>query len=72
MLFIHESNFKNKININYKGIGALIEDFYLNEYLKTKMELMNIDFTHADSNTFKKATDIINEYYRGRISLENE
>ena len=64
MLFIHESNFKNKININYKGIGALIEDFYLNEYLKTKMELMNIDFTHADSNTFKKATDIINEYYR--------
>lgn len=72
MLLIHENNFKNKINTNYKGIGALIEDFYINEYLKTKMELMNIDFVHADSDTFKKATNIINEYYRKLNKFTNE
>ena len=72
MLLIHESNFKNKINTNYKGIGALIEDFYMNEYLKTKMELMSIDFAHASSDTFKKATDIINEYYRKLNKFTND
>ena len=72
MLLIHESNFKNKINSNYKGIGSLIEDFYMNEYLKTKMELMDIDFSKADSETFKKATDIINEYYRKLNKFTND
>ena len=72
MLLIHESNFKNKINSNYKGIGSLIEDFYMNEYLKTKMELMDIDFSNADSDTFKKATDIINEYYRKLNKFTND
>ena len=72
MLLIHESNFKNKINTNYKGIGTLIEDFYMNEYLKTKMELMDIDFAHADSDTFKRATDIINEYYKKLNKFTND
>lgn len=64
VLLIHESNFKNKINSNYKGLGEIIEDFYLNEYLKTKMELLDIDFSKADTETFKRATNIINEYYK--------
>ncbi len=64
MLLIHESNFKNKINSNYKGLGEIIEDFYLNEYLKTKTELLEIDFSKADTETFKRATNIINEYYK--------
>ena len=72
MLLIHESNFKNKISTNYKGIGALIEDFYTNEYLKTKMELMSIDFEHANSDTFKDATNIINEYYRKLNKFTND
>ena len=54
MLLIHESNFKNKINSNYKGLGEIIEDFYLNEYLKTKTELLEIDFSKADTETFKR------------------
>ncbi len=64
MLLIHESNFKNKINSNYKGLGEVIEDFYQNEYLKTKMELLDIDFSKADEDNFKKATNIINAYYK--------
>ena len=72
MLLIHESNFINKINTNYKGIGALIEDFYMNEYLKTKFELMSIDFAHASSDMFKKATDIINEYYKKLNKFTND
>lgn len=72
MLLIHESNFINKINTNYKGIGALIEDFYMNEYLKTKFELMSIDFAHATSDMFKKATDIINEYYKKLNKFTND
>ena len=67
MLLIHENNFKNKIKQNYWGIGDEIEGFYLNEYLKTKMKLIDIDFKNADSETFKKATDIINDY--GQMEL---
>lgn len=63
MLLIHENNFKSKIGQNYKGIGNKIEEFYLNEYLKTKMELTEIEFSKANSDTFIRATNIINDYY---------
>ena len=72
MLLIHENNFKSKISQNYKGIGNKIEDFYLNEYLKTKMELMSIDFSKADSKTFEEATQIINDYYKKLDKFTNE
>lgn len=72
MLLVHENNFKNKININYKDIGSLIEDFYLNEYLKVKTKLSEIDFSKADTNTFKNATNIINEYYRKLSKFTND
>lgn len=64
MLYIHENNFKNKINQNYKGIGDKIETFYMEVYMKTKMELLDIDFSKDDDETFKHATKIINEYYK--------
>ena len=72
MLLIHENNFRNKINQNYKGIGKKIESFYLSEYLKTKKELMDIDFSKANSETFKYATDIINKYYEKLNKFTNE
>lgn len=64
MLLVHENNFKNKIRKNYKGKGKKIEDFYNNEYLKVQKQLIDIEFSKADSNTFKEVTEIINEYYK--------
>lgn len=63
MLYIHENNFKNKINNNYAGEGDKIKEFYENVYLDTKMKLLNFDFSSLDENTFKSATDVINDYY---------
>ncbi len=64
MLYIHENNIKNKISQNYKGIGDIIENFYLNVYMKTKMALEEIDFSRDDEESFKQATNIINDYYK--------
>lgn len=72
MLFIHENNFKTKIHQNYKGIGAKIQEFYTQVYLKTRTELINIDFQNSDSDTFKKAADIINEYYKNLDKFTND
>ena len=73
MIYIHESNFKNKIESNYKGIGEKINEFYLETYMKTKMMLLDIDFSKNDDETFRKATNIINDYYRelDRFTKEN-
>ena len=63
MLYIHENNFKNKIHNNYGGVGEKIKEFYENVYLKTKMKLLEFDFSNSDENTFREATNVINDYY---------
>lgn len=63
MLYIHENNFKNKIYNNYGGIGEKIKEFYENVYLETKMKLLAFDFSNLNENTFKEATEVINNYY---------
>lgn len=72
MIYKHESNFKNKIDKNYNGIGDKINEFYLNTYLKTKMKLLAIDFSKADDKTFRDATDIINNYYEKLSTFTRE
>lgn len=64
MLYIHENNLKNKIDINYNGKGEKIRQFYEDVYLNTKMELLNFDFSNSDENIFKEATELINNYYK--------
>lgn len=64
MLYIHENNLKNKIDINYNGKGEKIRQFYEDVYLNTKMELLNFDFSNSDENVFKEATKLINNYYK--------
>lgn len=64
MLYIHENNLKNKIDINYNGKGEKIRQFYEDVYLNTKMELLNFDFSNSDENVFKEATELINNYYK--------
>ena len=73
MIYIHESNFKNKIASNYKGIGEKINEFYLDTYMKTRMMLLDIDFSKDVDETFRKATNIINDYYRelDKFTIEN-
>lgn len=73
MIYIHESNFKNKIASNYKGIGEKINEFYLDTYMKTRMMLLEIDFSKDDDETFREATNIINDYYRelDKFTIEN-
>lgn len=63
MLYVHEDNIKTKINKNYKGLKEKLEDFYDNVYLETKLKLLDIDFSSNDEESFKLATEIINEYY---------
>lgn len=64
MLYIHENNLKNKIDINYNGKGEKIRQFYEDVYLNTKMKLLNFDFSNSDENIFKEATELINNYYK--------
>ena len=64
MLLVHENNLKNKINNNYNGKGKLLEQFYLDEYTKTKDALLAIDFGKDKCDAFKKAANIINDYYK--------
>ena len=64
MLYIHENNLKNKIDINYNGKGEKIRQFYEDVYLNTKMKLLNFDFSNSDENVFKEATELINNYYK--------
>lgn len=63
MLYVHENNFKNKIIKNYGGIGKKIEEFYNTVYLDTKFKLLDIDFSKSNDETFRNATQIINDYY---------
>lgn len=63
MIYVHENNFKKKISSNYKGIGDKIEEFYLNTYMEVRKQLLDIDFSKGDDDVFKKATNIINDYY---------
>lgn len=63
MIYMHESNFKNKITGDYNKVGDKIEKFYLNEYMRTREQLLKIDFSKVDDETFKLAADIINDYY---------
>ncbi len=64
MIYVHESNFRSKIEGNYKDGGDKIERFYSDVYLKMRELLLDIDFSSNDDEAFKKAADIINEYYK--------
>ena len=70
LLYVHENNFKNKIAKNYNGIGYKIKEFYENIYLKVKKELSNID-CNSDVE-FKKAIEIINNYYKNLDKFTND
>lgn len=72
MLYIHENNLKNKIDINYNGKGEKIRQFYEDVYLNTKMKLLNFDFSNSDENIFKEATELINNYYKKLDSFIKE
>lgn len=62
MLFVHESNLKNKIKVNYNGKGKEISDFYNKVYINYKNKLLNIDYSKENIDDFRKATLLMDEY----------
>lgn len=64
MLYVHESNLLNKIYCNYKGHGNKIQEFYNKKYLPTRKALESISFSEKDKNSFVKAAELINDYYK--------
>ena len=64
MLYIHESNIKNKIANNYHGKGKEIEEFYKVHYLPMKAQVMELPFDlNSSLYTFEFAAEIFNNYY---------
>ena len=68
MLYVHESNLKNKINTNHKEKGKELKNFYENVYMKYREQLEKLDYFTEDLNVFKKAAQLIDEYL---IEVEN-
>lgn len=62
MLYIHESNLRNKINSNYKDISDEIKEFQQNVYVPCKKQLESFNFASKDINVFKDAAKLIDEY----------
>ena len=62
--FIHEQNYKTKIEGNYGHIGDKIEKFYTDEYLPLKEKLLKLDFSNADDKIFAAFTTYINDYIK--------
>lgn len=62
MIYIHESNFKNKIANNYKEKGKEIEKFYNEVYLKYRASLEELEYTSEKIEVFKQAARLIDEY----------
>lgn len=64
MLYVHENNFDTKIGINYHGKSEQLIAFKRDYYEPFREEMVAIDFTHPTLDDFKKATNLINEYYK--------
>lgn len=62
MLYIHESNLRNKINSNYKNVGSEIEKFYHDVYVGYRNQLKSLDYASKDINIFRKAARLIDDY----------
>ena len=62
MLYIHDSNLRNKIDQNYKNVGDEIEKFYYNVYMEYRKQLKSLDFSSKDLNVFREAARLMDEY----------
>ncbi len=71
MLYVHENNFKTKIKKNYKNKRNEIEKFYNTYYLQLRNEIESIVLSEYNISSFKKATDLFNDYYNELINFSN-
>ena len=62
MLYIHESNLRNKINSNYKNVGHEINKFYQNVYVNYRNQLKSLDYASKNIEVFKKASRLMDDY----------
>ena len=69
LLYVHESNIKNKVDTNYNGIGSLIQGFYNNEYIPMRQNILSLSFDDAHKQNFKIATNMFTKYYKKLIDF---
>lgn len=63
LLFVHDDNIQNKISTNYNGKKQELISFYTEHYLPMRNQLLNIQFSPSDIQSFNKAASIINRYF---------
>lgn len=62
MIYIHESNLRNKINSNYKNAGDEINKFYHDIYVGYRNQLKSLDYASRDIEVFRKASRLMDDY----------
>lgn len=62
MIYIHESNLRNKIVNNYNGKGEEIQQFYNGVYLQYRKKLEELNYASEDIDVFKSSAKLIDEY----------
>lgn len=63
--FIHDQNYKTKIQGNYKNNGEKIKEFYINKYLPVKEKLLQFNFSgNVDNKVFNEFTAQVNSYIK--------
>ncbi|MBQ6623141.1 MAG: Bpu10I family restriction endonuclease [Mogibacterium sp.] len=72
MLYIHESNIKNKIDSNYKNLSDELSRFYNEEYLPFRESIQTLRFADGDNDSFREATELINGYYDTAFAFQQE
>ena len=69
LLYVHENNIETKINTNYNGKGLVIKDFYENEYLPMRSQILSLVFDEDHKDNFEIATNIFNDYYKKLVDF---
>ncbi|MBQ6654119.1 MAG: Bpu10I family restriction endonuclease [Erysipelotrichaceae bacterium] len=72
LLYVHENNIQNKIRENYNGRKAELEEFYLKEYLPTRLKIEDHSFNENSVDEFKNMTKEVNEYRRKLSAFANK
>lgn len=71
MVFMHENNLIHKIDTNYKGKGSELTVFKRNYYDSMRNEVLTLNFSESNRDSFDKAAVIFNDYYRNIEEFSN-
>lgn len=63
MLYIHENNIDTKIQKDYNGVKEAFKRFKADYYMPMRNEMMLLEFSEGNKDSFKRAAQICNGYY---------